>query len=245
VGKKGQYVKNLQPSVQRKIISFALWGENPMYLKGAVANARQAAEYYPGWETWFYVGRSVHPAVQERLSKAGAGIILMNDLRLPPWEGKFWRMLPIADPIVDVCIIRDCDSRFSKREAAAVNEWLDSDKSAHVMRDHRLHTSPIMGGMWGARKGFLPDFKKLLDEWLLGMQSGANRGTRWCKNGKSDQGFLGNAVWPRIQGKVFVHDDRKHFSQEERPFSVQPTAAHLFVGQVWDCNDKPIIKYGA
>ena len=48
-------------------------------------------------------------------------------------------------------LCRDLDSRFSKREAAAVGEWLQSSAAIHVMRDHPQHGAPLLGGLWGAR----------------------------------------------------------------------------------------------
>ena len=47
-----------------------------------------------------------------------------------------WRFLPSLDPGVEVVMSRDLDSRFTAREAAAVREWLSSDKTLHAMRDH-------------------------------------------------------------------------------------------------------------
>ena len=46
---------------------------------------------------------------------------------------------------------RDLDSRFGKREAAAVEEWLQSGAAVHTMRDHPQHGVPLLGGLWGAR----------------------------------------------------------------------------------------------
>ena len=48
-------------------------------------------------------------------------------------------------------LCRDLDSRFSKREAAAVEEWLQSGRAIHSMRDHPAHTTPLLGAAWGAR----------------------------------------------------------------------------------------------
>ena len=39
-----------------------------------------------------------------------------------------WRFLPVIDDDVEVVNARDLDSVVSGREAAAVNEFLDSDK---------------------------------------------------------------------------------------------------------------------
>jgi hypothetical protein len=56
-----------------------------------------------------------------------------------------WRFLTLSDPLVDVTIFRDLDSNFSERETAAVKEWLSSNYTLHVMRDHPSHTTKILG----------------------------------------------------------------------------------------------------
>ena len=62
-----------------------------------------------------------------------------------------WRFFPTMDPNVDLIMSRDLDSRFTAREAAAVREWLASNKTLHAMRDHPFHGVPIMGGGWGSK----------------------------------------------------------------------------------------------
>ena len=61
---------------------------------------------------------------------------------MPP---KIWRFLPAGDLLVDVMASRDLDSPLAERELHAVNEWLSSNKSWHVMRDHPFHSVPILG----------------------------------------------------------------------------------------------------
>ena len=39
-----------------------------------------------------------------------------------------WRFLPMLDPQVSHMVSRDLDSLINEREAAAVQEWLASDK---------------------------------------------------------------------------------------------------------------------
>ena len=62
-----------------------------------------------------------------------------------------WRFLPTLDSQVDFFMSRDLDSLIYKREFFAVQEWLKSRKTLHIMRDHPLHKTPILGGMWGMK----------------------------------------------------------------------------------------------
>ena len=66
--------------------------------------------------------------------------------------GDVWRFLPVLDPGVEAVLSRDLDSRLTAREAAAVTQWLEETSLPfHVMRDHPMHGTEILGGMWGAR----------------------------------------------------------------------------------------------
>ena len=46
---------------------------------------------------------------------------------------------------------RDLDSRLNDREQAAVQEWLQSTKAFHFMRDNPSHGTPILGCGWGCK----------------------------------------------------------------------------------------------
>ena len=52
---------------------------------------------------------------------------------------------------VDFYVSRDLDSRFSDREYEAVQEWIKSNKSVHVMRDHVMHDFAMVGCCWGTK----------------------------------------------------------------------------------------------
>ena len=62
-----------------------------------------------------------------------------------------WRFLPALDLTVDTLLVRDLDSDISPREVAAVEEFLQSSKEFHVMRDHPHHGVAILGGTWGVK----------------------------------------------------------------------------------------------
>ena len=59
---------------------------------------------------------------------------------------RMWRFLPMFDPLVDTFVSRDLDAEIIARETAAVQQWLVSNYTFHVMRDHHLHNVPILAG---------------------------------------------------------------------------------------------------
>jgi len=129
----------------------------------------------------------------------------------------FWRFLAAGDENVEVMISRDTDSRLWFREKQAVEEWLNSDKDFHIMRDHRYHGVPILGGMWGARGNILKDIKILCDDF--------EKGDFW----QVDQNFLKQIIYPMVRSQSFVHDD---FFTKECPFPTKRNEKH-FVGQAY------------
>jgi hypothetical protein len=210
----------------KRVIAFSLWGSNPKYCVGSVKNASLAKEFYPGWECWFYCGKSVPTETLQSLRESGSRVIVKEEEG--DWTGMFWRFEPIADPEVEVMISRDADSRLSNREAKAVNEWLETEKLFHVMRDHPAHSIEILGGMWGARRPILGD--------MIHLMRAYTKGNFW----QVDQNFLKEVVWPRVAYSTYTNDE--FFAKA--PFPVKRQGDE-FIGQVYDENDVPNSEYAA
>ena len=216
----------------KKVVSFSLWGDNPMYTHGAVLNARLVNTIYPGWISRFYVGSCVPSNIVTELKYADNTEVVEMGVE-GNFLSSFWRFSAASDPHVSVMLSRDTDSRVSERESLAVNEWLNSDKDFHIMRDHPYHEMPIMGGMWGARNGVVADIEDMMNE-LHGTDSYG-----------VDQSFLAEHIYPRVKGSALVHDDYygiyhrrcvddtvKRFPEERKVLD--------FVGQQFDEYSKPL-----
>ena len=63
--------------------------------------------------------------------------------------GMVWRFAPMADSFVREWHSRDLDSKLNLRERSAVDEWLATNHTYHVMRDNKHHGTAILGGMFG------------------------------------------------------------------------------------------------
>ena len=208
----------------KKVISFSLWGNNPIYTIGAIKNAELTPIIYPGWISRFYCGKSVPSEIIEQLKKIPTTeVILMEENG--NWEGMFWRFYACDDS--DIMLSRDTDSRLNLREKFAVNEWLNSEKDFHIMRDHPYHSTQILGGMWGCRNGILRNikFSEVIEKW-----------NRFEKKG-ADQDFLGSVIYPFVKDRSLEHSDfNLRFGGEIKPF---PTIRnnYEFVGDVFDENN--------
>jgi len=112
-------------------------------------------------------------------------------------DGLFWRFLVMDDVNVDRFLIRDCDSVVNSREAAAVDEWIASNKYFHLMRDSFNHTELILAGMFGGVQGVIPD--------ILG-QITLFQSQTYSIQTHLDQDFLRKAVWPTLSQSLCAHD---------------------------------------
>lgn len=149
----------------KKIISFSLWGDNPIYTVGAISNAKLAQEIYPGWICRFYIHKfSVPQNIIDELQKQ-PNVELIDMPENIGWSGMLWRFYPATEHDVSVMISRDCDSRLSIREKACVDKWLSiQDRKVMTIRDTCVHQSQMMGGMWGVKDQFLKFIKPKIDE---------------------------------------------------------------------------------
>lgn len=184
----------------RNIISFSLWGNDPVYVHGAIVNARIAPHIYYGWTARFYYDSSVPTDAVEELRRAGAQVVLVREPELQAIR-PMWRFLVSDDPDVDWFVCRDADSRLNCQELIAVEEWLRSGRPFHVMRDHIYHMDLMLAGMWGGAAGVLPSIR----EQLLSSP-------KYYDNRFADQAFLMNEVWPLVRDHLCAHDTYYHFN---------------------------------
>lgn len=130
-----------------KAVSFSLYGDKDIYNCGAVSNVKLVAEHLPGWTAYFFLGPSVTRSLEDSLIELGARIVRVNEAETP--IAMTWRFRAASLDNITHVIFRDCDSRISSREASCVQQWVQSGKFYHIIRDHPWHSSPIMGGLWG------------------------------------------------------------------------------------------------
>jgi protein O-GlcNAc transferase len=207
----------------KKVISFSLWGTETKYTEGAIKNIDLCKKFYPGWVCRFYIDNTVPDKILNTLNENSEIALMDNSLG---YQGLGWRFQVAWDSSVDISIIRDCDSRLSRREAEAVKEWEDSEFPFHIMRDHPQHRIEILGGMWGIKKGCVPNFEELYTIWRNSLRSGNNlRGPFFG----SDQVFLRSEIWPLIRERNLAHDEYFRYTGREKPFP-SPIGDNFFVG---------------
>ena len=213
----------------KDVISYSLFGNKSMYLNGAIANARLAKSIYPGWICHFYIDDTVPEVTVNSLRSEGAEIIVKS--KSTDMFGMIWRFEPAFNSNVRYFVVRDIDDRLTYREKAAVDEWIASGKSFHVMRDHPNHKHSIMGGMWGGISGSIPEFKQLLDQYA----SMHNPGFWW------DMQFLGECLWGRyIKNDHIAHDEYWRPIGSEKKFSMPLENINVFIGNKYEADGKSV-----
>ena len=191
-----------------QIITFSLFGSKKIYCQGAVENARLAKIIYPDWIARFYVAQDVPVKYIKQLESYGADIIYCE--QRGTYDGLVWRFRPLSESNVNAWISRDCDSRLSWRERRAVDEWLNSDKSVHLMRDGHNHGYTIMAGMFGVNNNlFHARYGKI------------DFGNQVLMNREDDQTILHRLVWPITINDHLCHDHWRHNKPPGRP-TTQP-----------------------
>ena len=136
-----------------KVLSVSLYGNDSYYYRLIPSLARSVQKMYPGWIFRVYHDDSIRKDLKckiECLKDENNNLIDNTDfcnINQIPFKGRLgqswsanyvhameWRWLPIGDSFVDIFLSRDSDSKIIQREIDAVNVWLDSNLSGHIMR---------------------------------------------------------------------------------------------------------------
>ena len=210
-----------------KYLSFSLWGDKPIYNVGAIKNAELWKEIYPDWKMVVYYDNTSPKETIVKLNEMGVMTIDMSSEKL---YGMFWRFLAVDIDDCEYAIFRDCDSRISLREKLAVDEWINSGKSIHVMRDHPAHRIPfgndslgILGGMWGMKSNMV----KISD--MINKHPLSN-----IYNYGNDQTFL-KEIYLMFENDNCTHDE----FFELNPFPIKREYG-VFIGGRIDENDNQV-----
>jgi protein O-GlcNAc transferase len=176
----------------KKLICFSLWGNHEFYNYGALENALIAKEIYPGWICRYYYLNNCDSRIINELRKLD-NVELVEMSGVNSSGNTLWRFEPAFMEDDVIFVSRDTDSRLNIREKLAVDQWLNSDKDFHIMRDHPLHGIEILAGMWGCRNNILRPYRDIYKSFMCRDIHGV------------DQDFLKDLIYSRVLNRSIIH----------------------------------------
>jgi len=218
----------------KRVISFSIYGNDKKYTVGLLRNLELSPKIYPWWIVYIYYNNSVPIEMINEYSKfENVKMICMDEYNIP---GVFWRFFPNDD--VERFISRDTDSRLSMREKNAVDEWIESGKSLHIMRDHPHHEIPIHAGLFGVKIDPSLNIEKEALKWL----SNLNMNGLYQKT--SDHPFLKKIIYDKYldNGDMICHDSYFTHHPFSKPFPTK-MEDYRFIGEIYDENENRYYQY--
>ena len=220
---------------KQKIISYTYFGSAENILKYHFENINyivdRAKDVYSGWTVRLHLKKEnlENPYIWSTLchlqcKKNNIDICVLEDLDDKEFNdfsdiqvnGRFWRFLPLLDPLVDVFISRDIDAFLLDREVAAVEEWMSSPYSYHILRDHPLHCGTMLAGLWGVKTVNVRTSH--YDQWVDFIYSQVDHEKHW------DQTLLQQKIYKLARLDSMEHDSyccKVMKGQHVRPFQVK------------------------
>lgn len=191
-----------------QVFSFCLYNPpNPLYYIGLFENVAMIQKYFPTFLVYVYIGNDVPSDTCDELRK-------YPNVR-PHFTGEtgatnmIHRFFAIDDPDVDAMIVRDADSRVHWKDRWAIGQFLVHPAAkVHTIRDAPVHTTAIMGGLWGMKKMEGINMHELYAEYSEHIPPQDMWG--------ADQYFLRIAFYPRIKHTLLIHSSNgwKHDPSE-------------------------------
>jgi hypothetical protein len=216
---------------EKLVFSFSLYGTKNKYTEGMIINAALITARFPESRINIYTADDVPSTAIERLN-AFPIVRVIPVKRLPDAANMIDRFMSIDDTDCDIMIVRDADSRVNERDVVCILEFISSSCALHIIRDHKNHIEPIMGGLWGIRKD------------AFAQKSMRQLVNTWCSRNPSlgygaDQNFLRATIYPMFRASALIHDRHRHFPGIEhcRPIPHMLVGDH-FIGNTYDFNDK-------
>lgn len=204
--------------MSKKALSYSLFGygkktphncfEFDTYMRGLMINVRFNRIIYPGWDNVVNIDGATYGSPYRPIFDwlENNGLIKINFCdEAPLCLAMLWRLKPVfiydhPDWRYTHVLCRDVDSISTYREAQAVQQWIEEDKTIHCITDSISHNIPMMGGMIGFRPAHLSsrfNTNKWEDLIKLSKHDFNRKGT--------DQDFLNSVIYPKCAESATEH----------------------------------------
>ena len=210
------------------IFCFCIYGTKPKYTQGIVENLRCIQKEFPTFQTIIHYAADVPESYLDQyrsfpnttLEPITTSVPMMS--RILSWKAN------------TTYFLRDADSRVTPRDAACINAFLASKKTAHVIRDHFYHKMRIMGGTFGIRVSSDWNIESMWETWKQTQSSLPQYGT--------DEKFLQEVIYPLVKHDLLLHTNVvAYLGETPTLIPVEQESDTDFVGNVYD--PTPIFTY--
>lgn len=183
----------------------------------------------PDFMVYIYYGSDITADQVDHMRGKGANVVLIPTNKVGA-VNMLYRMAPIDDDNVEVFFSRDADSRVNGRDIWCMKRFIESDRTAHCIRDNFWHKSKLMGGTIGFKVNALAnldDIRRELERYK-GLQD-ASYGF--------DESFLSDRVYPLVKSQLLLHTSITAFEGEEYRLVDYENDDTNFVGNVIEFGD--------
>ena len=203
---------SVKSSASRIVISLSIYGNAQKYIRGLYENCQDINKVYPDFWIYVFAGNDFDHSMLNGLGDIQNLKIIYTGLS--GHINMSYRFFSIDYPEVSIAFSRDCDCRIIPRDQYCINTFIQSNKMFQIIRDNRSHDVPILGGMWGIKKGAIAKpiyelFKKYSDSKIGEYGYG------------DDQHFLAQCVYPLVKTRSLIFDGRFHFFKDEEVVNIE------------------------
>lgn len=196
--------------LMRKIVSYALFGSEPIYYQGLDTLVLAHHAIFKGFELRIHHDSSTKAMPQfsflQRLHDAGKLTLVHFEENKALTRSMMWRFLPLFEPGLDYLFTRDIDSLPLVRDRAMAEEFIETGLVSHNICDYFGHlwwNVPLMGGCMGFKVAPLLELLGVSNFEELMRFSGHD--DNWFIPYGNDEVFLTEKVWPLVKGKACLH----------------------------------------
>lgn len=209
-------------SYEKNNIGFCVYGKTKLYLEGALKNEYQYNQH--NYNCLFYTRKDIDVTVKNKLKNT------IDCCDMPGWFMMFTRFYPVENPNNNIYMSRDTDCRLSKRELFCIEDWLQSKKTLHIIRDHPYHTTEILGGLWGFQNNNIPDLRFQISKWCIEFV----RNNKIYQKGP-DQFFLKN-LYKKYNNDAYIQDSYLNYENNKKNIKIKRNGKE-YLGEAFDEND--------
>ena len=151
--------------------------------------------------------------------------IIVHNNKISKYFPKILRFLTCKNIDSEFYFFKDSDSIVSDKEILIMNEWMAAKNyDALIMRDHPLHISPILAGMFGVNRNLSKFIADSAEEFFVDKVS-----SDYSKY-SYDQDWLASNVYPLIVGKAVVNTSFFFYSHEHVTRIRRDIDNHEYIG---------------